>query len=252
MKIFLPHSGNLGDTSAILPVISGYYKDTGKKVSLIVRDKMKQFKGIKELYEAQDGIDKVHFESDGITPNCSVCLADKRELIDHRPSETQRYQISFNSLFGTSCDDSFELKVPEKYLQMDLPDLSKKLIVFDRVQQEQSDTRRAFGLISVLELDNAHSIDINDDLGYNLALVKSTVEPILGTFTGMAVLCDLAWKNQLLLYNQDLWKWDGTENMDELFRRHFYTNRKTEMSHFADFLLDELAYETYTKHKITS
>lgn len=240
MKIFLPHSGNLGDTSAILPVLSGYYKDTGRRVSLIVRDKMKQFKGIKELYEAQDGIDRLYFESDGVEPNRSVCLSDRRELIDHRPSETQRYQISFNSLFGTSCDDAFELKVPQKYLEMDLPDLSKKLIVADRVQQEQSDTRRKFGLLTSLQLDNAHYLDINDDIGYNLALIKSTVEPILGTFTGIAVLCDLMWKNQLLLYSQDLWRWDGTTDMKDLFRRHFYTNRKTEYQHFTDFLLNRL------------
>jgi len=235
MKLFLPHSGNLGDTSAILPSISGHYKDTGRKITLILREKMRQFVGLQELYEAQPGIKKVYFETDGIEPNISICLSNEFVKIDHRPVENNRYAINFSRIFNTSCDDDFELVIPEKYRGLKFPETEDKQIACDRVEFGSCDKRRKFNILNEFK-DELFFIDVAKPLGYNLALIKDSPDYILGTFTGIAVLVDLMWKEQILIYPNDLIHWDGSKSKQELFERHFYTNRRSEWMIMEDYL----------------
>ena len=145
MNIFLPQSGNLGDTSNILPVLSGLYKSTGEQVNLLVRDKMKSFKGFKHLMEAQECIASLRFESKPLANESyqSAYLSNDIPRSLNRPWETERYEVYFKEHFLNSLkvDDDFELNVPER----DVPIYD--YVVGDRTYSKDADTRRAFDVL---------------------------------------------------------------------------------------------------------
>lgn len=228
MKIFLPNSGNLGDTCNILPVLSGIAKSYGP-IELVVRDKMKSFKGIKELFQAQECIKSFGFESEcefGVYEVLPLMNIEDRSL--NRPWETQRYEQSAkeNLKLGFTVDDDFILTVPNKKVPK-----TNKYIVGDRAYSQGADQRRMFDALrksGKFPEEKCEYLDYNKSLIYNLNLIKKNPNPFMTTFTGISILADLMLKETMVFYPKELEFWDN-KPIQYSFNQHFYRDRRTEL-----------------------
>ncbi len=237
MNLFLVQSGNLGDTCNILPVLSGIYNKYGEKISLVVREKMKNFKGFKKLIESQPFIDSLKFEGEDITGEyIPVFLENEYDTKFNIPYETIRYYEYFRRKMGLSffdVDESFNLIVPEKKVNVD----SNLYIIGDRKYSKHADTRRAF---DVLKSSNhfpeskCYFLEYNNDLIHNLNIIRNSKNPFITTFTGIAVLADLMYKETMVCYSTDIQNWDGFP-INKSFKQHFFQNRNCELVSLEDF-----------------
>lgn len=228
MKIFLPMSGNLGDTCNILPVLSGFCKKFDDKIDLVVRDKMKNFKGFKELMESQPFIKSLKYESGRSDHDMVIYLSDQYEKTPNRPYETSRYEYFIKNNLGLDfeVDDDFELVVPSHDAC-----LHDKYIVGDRTYSKCADTRRRFDVLRdscFFPEEKCHFLDYSNSIVYNLNLVRNSSRVFLTTFTGIAILADLMKKETLVLYPEDLKYWNS-KDITESFKQHFYGNRNCEL-----------------------
>lgn len=236
-NIFLPQSGNLGDTCNILPVLSGLYKHTGQKIHLKVRDKMKNFKGFKALMEAQDCIASLKFESSKSDKIYHAAyLANDYTKSLNRPWETCRYEEFFrrNLNINLKVDDEFELFVP---IIEDSYTSHKTYIVGDRSYSKDADTRRSFDVLKnsgKFSEDKCTYLDYSNDLITNLNIIRSNPNPLISTFTGISILADLMKKEAMILYPEELSFWDN-KPIQYSFNQHFYRDRNCELISLEQF-----------------
>lgn len=237
IRVFMPMSGNVGDTLNVLPVLSGIYKSTGHAISLVVRDKMKIFNGFRELLLMQDCICSVRFESDVKVNDSYNYLSLVDDFTQHpiRPWETVRLEEYFKRRYNIEfeVDDDFLLNTPEVPLD------PERFLVGDRMFHSEMDQRRKFNTLAdsgKFNLEHCRFIDYNLPMTYNAALIKATTKPIFTTFTGVSIIADLLKKEQLILWSDDLFNWDN-KPIEYSFNKHFYRDRKSKLMYLGDFNL---------------
>ncbi len=235
IRIFMTMSGNVGDTLNVLPVLSGIYKSTGHKISLVVRDKMKIFNGFKELMQMQDCIHTLRYESDvkiDQTYN-TMGLVDDFPKHPTRPWETVRLEESFRQRYNIEfeVDDDFILNTPEIIADPD------RFLVGDRMMHRDMDQRRKFNVLEhsgKFPIDQVRFIDYNMSMAYNAALIKASRHTLYTTFTGVSVIADLLKKDQIVFWDDDLKNWDN-KPIEYSFNKHFYRDRKSKLMYLGDF-----------------
>lgn len=227
IKIYLTHSGNLGDTLNALPVLDAISKRFGDLLHLIVRDRMRIFNGIDDLFMLQPFIGDFNFESDDInrTDAINLPLCDDKISIksDKIPNETMRYYTSAIRVFDTSeltIDTKFRLNIPCEESILDIE------LVGDRQYHPVADSRRKFDILKPMFQDNRYTfLDYRESIVDNAALIKQSTKPFHTTFTGIAVLADLLFKSSYIYYDETLENWAGRNGIYESFDQHFFRDR---------------------------
>lgn len=252
IRIFMPMSGNVGDTLNVLPVLSGIHKSTGHAISLVVRDKMKIFNGLKELLMMQNCICSVKFESDVKVDNTYNIISLVDDFTQHptRPWETVRLEESFRRQYNIDfeVDDNFILTTPEIVADPD------RFLVGDRMMHRDMDQRRKFNVLEQsgkFPVEKTRFIDYNMSMAYNAALIKASSRPILTTFTGISVIADLLNKEQIVFWGDDLKNWDN-KPIEYSFNKHFYRDRKSKLMYLGDFNIMEFENETECRDTINT
>lgn len=240
IRIFMPMSGNVGDTLNVLPVLSGIYKSTGHKISLTVRDKMKMFNGFREFMQYQECIAALKFESEVTLDNTYQHLGLENNFTQHptRPWETVRLEEYFKGRYNIQfeVDDGFRLNVPKLPARPD-----DKFFVGDRMFHIEMDQRRSFNVLETsgkFLLDKCAFLDYNQPMLYNAALINETKKPIFTTFTGVSVIADLLKKEQIVFYSDDIKNWDN-KPIEYSFNKHFYRDRKSKLTYLGDFNISD-------------
>lgn len=239
IRIFMPMSGNVGDTLAVLPVLSGIYKSTGHQISLVVRDKMKMFNGFRDFMMFQPCIVALRFESEINMDQTyqTLSLVDTFTKHPNRPWETVRLEEDFRNKYNLEfeVDDDFELQVPEIKFNDD------RFLVGDRMLHPDMDQRRKFNVLeksNKFPLDKCRFLDYNENMLTNAAYVKLTKKPIFTTFTGISTIADLLKKETVVLWGDDLKDWDN-KPIEYSFNKHFYRNRKCRLEYLNNFNIED-------------
>lgn len=241
MKIYLNCTANLGDFVQSLPVLSGVVQKYGK-VDFVIRHEMRKFKGIKEFLMYQDLFNSVEFDDDVFLYGEIVILSswtreDKND--PNRPIETCRYENWLKDRYNLQFDvnDNFEIQFPhiDAYI-------GDSYYVGDRWDKEDIDARRETNVLSYL--DGYDFIDYNKDILTNCYIIKNSKKPFITNFTGIGMIADLLNKECYVVWKAEDWKeefrvgddvtWDNGKNIDKVFEKHFYLNRKAKLVHAKD------------------
>lgn len=236
INIFMPYSGNMGDTLNVMPVLSGLSKSNDKTINLVLRDKMKMFNGIKEFLLMQDCIGSVFFESEA-PQNINyyiLSLVEDFTLHSNRPWETVRLEEFLRRNYDLKfiVDDSFILNVDEK-----VNDIPSKILVGDRMFHSEMDQRRKFNVLQSsgkFDNDEYYFLDYNIPVATNAAYLKYTEKAVISTFTGISVIADLLNKDCLVLWGEDIRDWAG-QPIEYSFNKHFYRDRKCKLMYLGDY-----------------
>jgi hypothetical protein len=238
MKIYLNGTANLGDFLNGLPVMSGISKTYGK-FDLIIKHEMKKFKGLKDFLMYQDIFTSVEFDDDlfftGATHMSSWPIReDKNNLC--RPIETCRYEnfMKDNHHMKFQVDDDFTVKTPEYDITV-----KDAYYVGDRWAVGNIDNRRETHVLS--HLKDCEFIDFDRPMLENAYIIKNLKKPFITNFTGVGMLADLCNVPLYCVWKAEDWKpefrvgdnvsWDEGKNIDKVFEKHFYLNRKAKLVH---------------------
>lgn len=238
-KIYMVWSGNVGDTLNVMPLLSGLYKSTDKKIELVVNNKMKMFVGFREFMEYQECISNLYFADEvNISEYYHLSLVNNFTSHLNRPWETVRLEEWYTNSLRTTVkvDDEFVLSVPLIDMELD------KFIVGDRMFHNNMDHRRSFNLIEKsgkCPLTTCEYLDYSKPMLVNAAILKATPRPIISTFTGISVIADLLNKPTIVLWNDELANWDN-KPIEYSFNKHFYRNRRTQLMHINEFDLNNI------------
>ena len=242
MKVYLNSTANLGDFVQALPVLSGLVKKLGK-FHFIIRGEMVKFKGIKEFLMYQDLFTEVSFDSELFMYNIDCILLSSWTREDkndpNRPIETCRYENWLKDRYKIEfeVDDEFEIKVPE--LSTEVRDV---YYVGDRWSGPNIDDRRETEVLSYIKnMGDFEFLDYDNDLLTNCYIIKKSKKPFITNFTGIGMIADLLNKESYVVWKAEDWKpefrvgddisWDNGKNIDKIFEKHFYLNRKCKLIH---------------------
>jgi hypothetical protein len=242
MKIILSGTANLGDFLNALPVMSGISKSYGK-FDLIVRHEMKKFNGLKEFLLFQDLFSSVEFDDDifvsGDIKQMSSWPIREDKSDSNRPTETCRYEnfMKDNYKMEFDVDDKFVVVTPEYDIEV-----KDAYYVGDRWAVGDIDTRRETHVLS--HLTDCEFIDFNRPMLENAYIVKNLKKPFITNFTGVGMLADLCDIPLYCVWKAEDWKpehrigndvsWDNGKNIQQVFEKHFYLNRKAKLVHAND------------------
>ena len=242
IKVFLPMSGNVGDTLNVMPVLSGLYKTTGNQIHLVIVNKMKMFNGLVDFLQMQPCISAVNFLSDVCIDETYLRISLPYDYTKHpnRPWETVRYDedLRRRSRLQYDVDDAFEFVVPD----IDTSVINDKFVVGDRMAHRDMDQRRKFNVLKSLgklPIDRCYFLDYNQPMAINAAYIKATTKPFITTFTGISVISDLLRKEAIVLWGEDLRNWDN-KPIKHSFNKHFYRDRFSRLMYLGDFDIDQL------------
>ena len=238
MKLNLISTSNLGDFLNAIPVLSGIVKSTDEKIDLIIRSETRKFMGFREFLMYQDLFNSVEYSdtifSHGIKIISSWTREDKNN--PNRPIETCRYEnfMKDNYRLEFDVDDDFIIKVPE--LDIDIKDT---YYVGDRWSVGDIDARRETNVLS--HLSNFTFIDYDNDILTNAYIIKNLKKPFITNLTGVSILADLLNVESYVVWKAEDWKpefrkgdnidWDNGKDINTIFEKHFYLNRKTKLIH---------------------
>jgi len=242
MRIYLNGTANLGDFLNGLPVMSGISKAYGK-FELTIKHEMKKFKGIKEFLMYQDLFTDVNFDDEvfmygELIKMSSWPIREDKNNPD-RPIETCRYEnyMKDNYTMQFEVDDDFTVKTPEYDI-----DVKDSYYVGDRWAVGEIDTRRETHILS--HLTNCEFIDFDRPMLENAYIIKNLTKPFITNFTGVGMLADLLNKELYCVWKAEDWKpehrvgndvsWDNGKNINQVFEKHFYLNRKAKLVHAKD------------------
>jgi len=243
MIIYLNCTSNLGDFVQSLPVLSGVVKSYGK-IDFVIKSDMKKFKGIKEFLMYQDLFNSVLYDDEAFLYGNVIILSswtreDKND--PNRPIETCRYEnwLKDNYKMVFEVDDSFELKYPDLKIDFDR-DL---YIIGDRWNGPNIDDRREVNVLSHLQ-GKGLFLDYNNDLLTNCYYIKESNKPFITNFTGIGMIGDLLNKELFVVWKAEDWKpeyrvgdnvtWDNGKDINKVFEKHFYLNRKAKLVHASE------------------
>jgi hypothetical protein len=242
MKLYLIGTANLGDFLNGMPVMSGLSKKFGK-YDLIIKSPMKKFNGIKEFLMYQDIFSSVEFDDDVFIYGDLIQLSswpireDKNN--PDRPIETCRYENWMNDKYGIDfqVDDDFIVKTPEYDIT-----IKDTYYVGDRWSVGDIDARRETHILS--HLTQYEFIDFNKPMLENAYIIKNLKKPFITNLTGVGMLADLCNVPLYCVWKAEDWKpewrvgddvlWDQNKNIDKVFEKHFYLNRKGKLVHAKD------------------
>lgn len=241
MKIYLSGTANLGDFLNGLPVMSGISKTYGK-YDLIIKHEMKKFKGLKEFLMFQDIFNSVEFDEDifftgAINMSSWPVREDKND--PKRPIETCRYEnfMKDNYHLKFQVDDDFIVKTPEYDIEV-----KDAYYVGDRWAVGNIDERRETHVLS--HLTDCEFIDFNRPMLENAYIIKKLKKPFITNFTGIGMLADLCNVPLYCVWKAEDWKpefrvgdnvsWDDGKDINKVFEKHFYLDRKAKLVHAKD------------------
>lgn len=241
MKIYLSGTANLGDFLNGLPVMSGISQTYGK-YDLIIKHEMKKFKGLKEFLMYQDIFDSVEFDDDifftgAINMSSWPAREDKND--SKRPIETCRYEnfMKDNYHLKFQVDDDFIVKTPEYDIEV-----KDAYYVGDRWAVGNIDARRETHVLS--HLTDCEFIDFDRTMLENAYIIKNLKKPFITNFTGIGMLADLCNVTLYCVWKAEDWKpefrvgdnvsWDDGKDINKVFEKHFYLNRKAKLVHAKD------------------
>jgi hypothetical protein len=239
MRIYLNGTANLGDFLNGLPVMSGISKAYGK-YELTIKKEMRKFNGIKEFLMYQDLFTEVNFDDEvfmygELIQMSSWPIREDKNNPD-RPIETCRYENFMKDNYGMEfeVDDDFIVKTPEYDIE-----IKDSYYVGDRWAVGEIDTRRETHILS--HLTNCEFIDFDRTMLENSYIIKNLKKPFVTNFTGVGMLADLLNKELYCVWKAEDWKpehrvgndvsWDNGKNIDQVFEKHFYLNRKAKLIH---------------------
>lgn len=247
MLIYLNCTSNLGDFVQSLPVLSGIYKQYGL-IEFYIRHEMRKFRGVKEFLLYQGIFSAVYFDDENreVKPPIYILSSWTREDRGNpcRPIETCRYEnwIKDNYKLKFDVDDEFEIKYPHSELKLD-----NTYYVGDRWWSPDIDSRREVNVLSYLTQYNFLNYD--NDILTNCFIIKESSKPFITNFTGVGMIADLLNKECYIVWRPEDWKpefrrgndisWDNGKNIQQIFEKHFYLDRKAKLVH-ADDLKDLL------------
>jgi len=242
MKIYVSGTANLGDFLNAMPVLSGVSKSYGK-YSLIIKASMKKFKGIKEFLMYQDLFSDVEFDDDIIPYGDMIQLSSwpSRETKGDpdRPIETCRYENWLRDKYDLmfEVNDKFVVLTPE----MDI-EIKDAYYVGDRWAVGEIDNRRETHVLSYLK--DCEFINFDNDMLTNAYIIKNLKKPFITNFTGVGMLADLCNVPLYCVWKAEDWKpefrvgdnvsWDDGKDINKVFEKHFYLNRKAKLVHAKD------------------
>jgi hypothetical protein len=239
MKIYLSGTANLGDFLNGLPVMSGISKAYGK-YELYIKKEMRKFKGIKEFLMYQELFSAVFFDDEVFLYGDIIHMSswpireDKND--PNRPIETCRYEnyMKDNYRMEFQVDDDFIVKTPEYDITV-----KDSYYVGDRWAVGEIDTRRETHILS--HLKDCEFIDFENDMLTNAYIIKNLKKPFITNFTGVGMLADLCDVPLYCVWKAEDWKpehrvgddvsWDNGKNIEQVFEKHFYLNRKSKLVH---------------------
>jgi hypothetical protein len=241
MKVYLNCTSNLGDFLNAMPVLSGLSKELGK-FDFIIKGEMKKFNGIKEFLMYQDLFSSVEFDNEIFLYGDFIQLSswtreDKED--PNRPIETCRYENWINDHYRIlfQVDDDFIVKTPEYDIEV-----KDAYYVGDRWAVGNIDDRRETHVLS--HLTNCEFIDFNRPMLENAYIIKNLKKPFITNFTGVGMLADLCNVPLYCVWKAEDWKpefrsgdnvsWDGGKDIQKVFEKHFYLNRKGKLVHAND------------------
>lgn len=244
MKVYLHSTANLGDFVQALPVLSGFVKKYGK-VEFVIKKEMRKFKGIKEFLMYQDLFNNVYFDDEVMMYNSHVIVLSSWTREDksdpNRPIETCRYEnwLKDNYKAEFDVDDDFEIKFPGCNIEV-----KDTYYVGDRWAHPDMDDRRESNILS--HLDNYEFIDYDNDILTNCYIIKNSKKPFITNFTGIGMIADLLNKESYVVWKAEDWKpeyrrgddisWDNGKDINKIFEKHFYLNRKCKLVHANDLI----------------
>jgi hypothetical protein len=169
--------------------------------------------------------------------NKLVGQSEKIKKIQNRPIETCRYENWLNDNH-TECylevDDDFIVKTPEYDITV-----KDTYYVGDRWSVGNIDTRRETHVLS--HLKDCEFIDFNRPMLENAYIIKNLKKPFITNFTGVGMLADLCNVSLYCVWKAEDWKpefrvgdnvsWDDGKDINKVFEKHFYLNRKAKLVH---------------------
>lgn len=244
MKLYLNSTANLGDFLQVLPVLSGIVKTHGK-IEFFIKREMRKFKGIKEFLNYQDLFDYVYFDDEVFMSNVKLISSWTREdkSDSNRPTETCRYENWMRDYYKLDfeVDDDFIVKTPNFDLEVE-----DGYYVGDRWSVGDIDNRRETHVLSNLEHLNLNFLDYNNSLLINAYTIKNLKKPFITNFTGVGMLADLCNVPLYCVWKAEDWKpeyrrgddisWDNGKNIQQIYEKHFYQNRKSKLVHANNLL----------------
>jgi hypothetical protein len=243
MKIYVSGTSNLGDFLNSLPVLSGVSKKYGK-YHLIIKSDMRKFIGLRSFLNYQNLFSEVEFDDELFLYGDIIQLSswpireDKNN--PNRPTETCRYENWLKDKYQMDfeVDDEFVVKTPE-YTTIDVED---DYYVGDRWSVGNMDTRRESHILSYLK--DFKFIDFGLSLLENAYIIKNLKKPLITNFTGVGMLADLCNVPLYCVWKAEDWKsefrvgndisWDNGKNIQQIYEKHFYLNRKSKLVHAND------------------
>jgi hypothetical protein len=239
MKIYLNGTANLGDFLNAMPVLSGVSKDVAK-FDLVIKKEMRKFNGIKEFLMYQDLFTSVEFDDDifmyGDIIQLSSWPAREDKEDENRPIETCRYENWLNDKYRMlfKVDDDFTVKTPEYDITV-----KDAYYVGDRWSVGNIDVRRETHVLS--HLKDCEFIDFDRPMLENAYIIKNLKKPFITNFTGVGMLADLCNVSLYCVWKAEDWKpefrvgdnvsWDDGKDINKVFEKHFYLNRKAKLVH---------------------
>jgi hypothetical protein len=239
MRIYFNGTANLGDFLNGLPVMSGISKAYGK-YELTIKHEMRKFKGIKEFLMYQDLFTEVNFDDEvfmyGELIQMSSWPIREDKNNQDRPIETCRYEnyMKDNYTMEFEVDDDFTVKTPEYNITV-----KDSYYVGDRWAVGEIDTRRETHILS--HLTNCEFIDFDRTMLENAYIIKNLKKPFITNFTGIGMLADLCNVSLYCVWKAEDWKpeyrvgdnvsWDNGKDINKVFEKHFYMNRKAKLVH---------------------
>jgi hypothetical protein len=245
MKIYLSGTANLGDFLNAMPVLSGVNKKFGK-YELTIKNGLRKFNGIQEFLMYQDLFTDVVFDDDVFIYGDIIQLSswpmreDKNN--SNRPIETCRYENWLKDYYNMEfeVDDDFIIKTPV----FSTIDISDDYYVGDRWAIGEIDSRRETHILEHLNEKGYKFIDFNKSMLENAYIIKNLKKPFITNFTGVGMLADLCNVPLYCVWKAEDWKpefrvgndvsWDNGKNIDKVFEKHFYLNRKARLVHASE------------------
>ena len=165
-------------------------------------------------------------------------MAILQGLIDDEHSKVQKkHKEPIEGKFDIEFDYDFTLKAP------DIVSCSESsYVIGDRWSPSDApdvDDRRKSNLIKssgIVDSVDTYYLDYTDSLMYNLSIIHQNPNPFITTFTGIAVLADLMKKETIVLWDDEMGKWQGNK-IEYEFKQHFFSDRGCKLVHINEFKL---------------
>jgi len=242
MKVYSPRIHNLGDFIHCLPTLSGLHEKYGP-ISFGICDRLKRFNGIKDLLLYQGIFSDVHFMDEQPIVKEYIVLDDTGGDQDNgdEPFAVRRCYnfVRSNYNIDFDLDVDYNLNIP---WYNDIREHEDSIIVADRWSPKDApdvDERRLSNHIrgyDKFNTDRFYYLDYSHHLLYNLSLIKYNPNPFITTFTGIGILSDMMNKETHILWDDDLYNWDG-KPIEYSFDLHYYKNRNSHLHYIKDFTI---------------